>query len=90
MSQARISQLQEHISDDLKRGEVMHALVLDNVQQYVRVFKPGIGFENKLQRGTFATVIHLKDVEPGAFDLEPYTSSLIENKQSSMTVCSIN
>ena len=68
----------------------MHALVLDNVQQYVRVFEPGIGFENKLQRGTFATVIRLEDVEPGAFDLEPYTSSLIENKRSSMTVRSIN
>lgn len=89
MSAARMDLLRQEVLAAADKGEVLFAIVLDNVQQYVRVFEHGIGIENKLCQGTFATAIRLDDVEPGAFDLKTYHDRLLENKRASLNIHSL-
>ena len=71
LTDERMQFLKTLIAESMQTGQVLYTTVLDNVQQYAQVFEHGIGRENQLRQGTFATVIHLEDIEPGAFDLKP-------------------
>ena len=42
MSSARMASLQEHVSAATMKGEAHYCIILDNIQQYIRAFEPGI------------------------------------------------
>ncbi|KAJ7723591.1 hypothetical protein B0H14DRAFT_3519887 [Mycena olivaceomarginata] len=60
--------------DTNTRGETEHCLLLDNVQEYDRVYEPGLGLQNRLK---------------GRFDTRDYYARVARKERKNMTVTSI-
>ncbi|KAJ7328681.1 hypothetical protein DFH08DRAFT_940394 [Mycena albidolilacea] len=71
------------------RGETEHFLLLDNVQEYDRVYEPGLGLQNRLKVGTAGTKVKLQPCAPGAFDARDYYARVARKERRTMTVTSI-
>ncbi|KAJ7859848.1 hypothetical protein B0H14DRAFT_3628484 [Mycena olivaceomarginata] len=71
------------------RGETEHCLLLDNVQEYDRVYEPGLGLQNRLKVGTAGTKVKLQPCAPGAFDARDYYARVARKERKNMTVTSI-
>ncbi|KAJ7336921.1 hypothetical protein DFH08DRAFT_915944 [Mycena albidolilacea] len=71
------------------RGETEHCLLLDNVQEYDRVYEPGLGLQNRPKVGTAGTKVKLQPCAPGAFDARDYYARVARKERKTMTVTSI-
>ncbi|THV05746.1 hypothetical protein K435DRAFT_790011 [Dendrothele bispora CBS 962.96] len=73
-----LAKLQKNLMEGVKVSEMRYRWVLDNIQQYVKVWEGGIGRENRLLSGCAGTAILIEDTAPGAFDLDDHITRLIK------------
>ncbi|THU78559.1 hypothetical protein K435DRAFT_588157, partial [Dendrothele bispora CBS 962.96] len=77
------------LQDDMQKGtkhlSMRYRWVLDNVQQYVKVWEGGIGRDNLLITGCVGTAILMDDVTPGAFDLHDHMNRVLKNESAKLT-----
>jgi hypothetical protein len=71
------------------RSETEHCLLLDNVQEYDRVYEPGLGLQNRLKVGTAGTKVKLQPYAPGVFDAQDYYACVARKEHKTMIVTSI-
>ncbi|KAK6981217.1 hypothetical protein R3P38DRAFT_2808316 [Favolaschia claudopus] len=71
------------------RGEVEHATILDNVQEYDYVYEQGIGRHSRMKVGTAATKISLHGCAPGAFSASDYHARVALKERRNLTVHSL-
>ncbi|KAK7446004.1 hypothetical protein VKT23_014627 [Stygiomarasmius scandens] len=75
---------------DMKEGtdhwKMLYRWVVDNVQQFIKVWEGGIGRDNLLISGCAGTAILMDDVAPGAFDLDDHIERVLRNDSAELTV----
>ncbi|KAJ7463142.1 hypothetical protein B0H11DRAFT_2241119 [Mycena galericulata] len=71
------------------RGETEFGTVVDNVQEYVRVYEHGIGLENQLKVGTACTTFKFDNYRPGPFNAKDHIERIINQERQTMTVESV-
>jgi hypothetical protein len=81
-----LSKLRSEVRDGHSTGTVLYRYVLDNIQQYLKVWEEGIGRENRLICGCAGTAIAMEDVAPGAFNLDDHFTRVLRNERSELTV----
>ncbi|KAJ7193717.1 hypothetical protein GGX14DRAFT_537504 [Mycena pura] len=89
MTAADIKEMQADTLDANDRGETEHCLLLDNVQEYDRVYEPGLGRQSRLKVGTAGTKVKLQGCAPGAFSATDYYTRVARNERKTMTVRSL-
>ncbi|THU77523.1 hypothetical protein K435DRAFT_877734 [Dendrothele bispora CBS 962.96] len=80
-----LAKLQKNLMEGVKVSEMRYRWVLDNIQQYVKVWEGGIGRENRLLSGCAGTAILIEDTAPGAFDLDDHITRLMKNRCQELT-----
>ncbi|THU81361.1 hypothetical protein K435DRAFT_693751 [Dendrothele bispora CBS 962.96] len=80
-----LNQLRQDIQNGLNASEMRYRWVLDNIQQYLKVWEGGVGRDSRLVTGCAATAIRLEDVAPGAFDLDDHIQRILKNKSAELT-----
>ncbi|THU93721.1 hypothetical protein K435DRAFT_799463 [Dendrothele bispora CBS 962.96] len=81
-----LSRLRLEVKGGHEKCTVLYRYVLDNIQQFLKVWEGGIGHENRLICGCAGTAIGMDDIAPGAFNLEDLFSRILRNDQSELTV----
>ncbi|KAJ7643001.1 hypothetical protein DFH06DRAFT_999293 [Mycena polygramma] len=89
MSAASLADLQADVQEATADDESEHGKILDNVQEYSRVYEHGIGRENQLKVGTACTAFRFKKYIRGAFNADDHVGRVIKQERQGMTTESI-
>ncbi|THU99509.1 hypothetical protein K435DRAFT_939012 [Dendrothele bispora CBS 962.96] len=66
--------------------QMSYRWVLDNIQQFLKVWEAGIGRDNLLVTGCAGTAIGMQDIAPGAFDLKDHVDRILKHDSAELTV----
>ncbi|KAE9385362.1 hypothetical protein BT96DRAFT_949893 [Gymnopus androsaceus JB14] len=72
--------------EDEKRYQVLYRFVLDNIQEFLRVWEGGIGLENRMICACACTAIGLEDCTKDAFDFVDRFLRILKNEQAGLMV----
>ncbi|KAJ6463158.1 hypothetical protein C8R47DRAFT_1225275 [Mycena vitilis] len=89
MSAASLADLQADVQEATADDESEHGKLMDNVQEYSRVYEHGIGRENQLKVGTACTTFRFKKYIRGAFSADDHVGRVIKQERQGMTAESI-
>lgn len=89
MSDSSLKNLRVEVRDGEKRYQVLYRYVLDNIQEFSRVWEGGIALENRMICGTACTAIGLEDCAEDAFDFVDRFMRVLKNERSELTVTKI-
>ncbi|KAJ6449997.1 hypothetical protein C8R45DRAFT_1128523 [Mycena sanguinolenta] len=89
MTAADLKLMRAETEDANSRGETVHCLLLDNVQEYDKLYEQGLGRQSRMKVGTAGTRVKLQRCAPGAFDARDYYARVARKERQTMTVQSL-
>ncbi|KAE9386073.1 hypothetical protein BT96DRAFT_1006435 [Gymnopus androsaceus JB14] len=85
MGETSIKNLQKEVGAGQQRWQVLYCFVLDNIQEFQKVWEGGLGRENHIICGTACTVIGLDDCADNAFDFIDRFIHILKNERAKLT-----
>ncbi|KAE9383972.1 hypothetical protein BT96DRAFT_1008576 [Gymnopus androsaceus JB14] len=85
MGETSIKNLQKEVGAGQQCWQVLHCFVLDNIQEFQKVWEGGLGRENCMIYGTACTAIGLDDCADNAFDFIDWFMHILKNECAKLT-----
>lgn len=90
LAAAGIEHLQKTVEDGMaSTGDIPIGLVLDNVQEYERVYEHGSGRRSRMIIGCANTGLFMKNFASGAFNVQDHLERVIASERSEMSIESL-
>lgn len=86
MADNSLNSLRTEVGQGQKCYQVLYRFVLDNIQEFLRVWEGGTGLENRLICGCACTAIGLEDCADSAFDFVDRFMRILKNERAELTV----
>ncbi|KAE9396142.1 hypothetical protein BT96DRAFT_1041065, partial [Gymnopus androsaceus JB14] len=86
MVDTSLENLRTEVGQGQKRYQVLYQFVLDNIQEFLRVWEGGTGLKNRLICGTACTAIGLDDCTDDAFNFVDRLMRILKNERAELTV----